>query len=246
MFKPSQLHHRSCRFKCDLYVPDSFGLLCWNVHKNNTKHHRFRSYLDEIEERYDFMLFQEANFKDDKYFTLPHFAFDAAANLEVRGDFYGVLTASRVESSHAHAYLSEGRESLIGPHKSLLVTRHRFEDGQTLLILNVHAINFRENKLFNRELERFLELLEKQEGAMIVAGDFNTWNKRRMDKLLELSEKLGLEMVPFKHDDHVKSFMGNHLDFIFYRDLELIEHSIDKTHVLSDHNPLSVQFRRVR
>ena len=246
MFIPSKLHHRSCQLQCDLYIPDTFGLLCWNVHKNNTKQSRFKSYLETIETEYDFMLLQEANFRDDEYFTLPHFSFNAAANLEVRDTFYGVLTASRVESSMATAYLSEGKESLIGPHKSLLVSLYHFEDGEPLLILNVHAINFRENQRFNKELERFLSLLESQEGAMIVAGDFNTWNKKRMQKLHELRENLGLKMVRFNEEDDVKSFMGNHLDFIFYRGVELVACSVDKSHGLSDHNPLSVRFRRER
>ena len=245
MFKPSKLHHRSCRSKCDISVPDSFGVLCWNVHKNNTKQVGFKAYLEEIEEEHDFMLLQEANFRDDKHFTLPHFAFDGAANFEVKNTFYGVLTASRVESVNAQAYLSEGRESLIGPHKSLLITHYRFEDGDPLIILNVHAINFRENQRFNRELERFLGLMQVHKGAMIIAGDFNTWNKKRMQKLHELREVLGLKMVPFKQDDHVKSFMGNHLDFIFYRGVELMEYKVDKDHDLSDHNPLYAQFKKV-
>jgi len=244
MFVPSQLHHRSCRLSCDRFVPESFGILCWNVHKNNSKNRKFKPYLENIEENCDFLVFQEANFRDDRHFTLAHFAFDAAANLEFRNTFYGVLTASRVESSQAQAYLSEGKESLVGPHKSLLVSIYPFEDGSTLLILNIHAINFRENRRFNRELERFLELMQSHKGAMIVAGDFNTWNKKRMLKLHELREKLGLKVVPFNHSDHVKSFMGNHLDFIFYRGVELVEYSADKEHGLSDHNPLFARFKR--
>ncbi len=244
MFKPSQLHHRSCSLKCDRAVPETFGLLCWNVHKNNTKQSRFKTYLETLENAYTFMLFQEANFRDDRHFTLPNFAFDAAANLEVRGDFYGVLTASKVESDYAQAYLSEGRESLVGPHKSLLVSQYRFEDGEPLLILNVHAINFRENQHFNKELERFLVLLENYKGALVVAGDFNVWNKKRMQKLHHLRENLGLSMVPFEQSDPVKSFMGNHLDFIFYRGLKVLEYAVEDGHGLSDHNPLLVRFVR--
>ena len=242
MFVPSKLHHRSCRFSCEKFVPNTFGILCWNVHKNNSKNNAFKPYLEKLEPRCDFFVLQEANFRDDKHFTLPHFAFDAAANLEFRDTFYGVLTASRVESLEAQAYLSEGRESLVGPHKSLLVSLYPFEDGSTLLILNVHAINFRENQRFNKELERFLVILQNYEGAMIVAGDFNTWNKKRMAKLHELRVKLGLQMVPFQEGDDVKSFMGNHLDFIFYRGLKLVESRGDKEHGLSDHHPLFARF----
>jgi len=244
MFVPSKLYHSSCKLKCNSTLANTFGILCWNVHKNNTKQGSFKSYLKDIKLPFDFILFQEANFKDNKNFALENFAFDAAANLEVRKTFYGVLTASKVESKTAKAYLSEEKETIIGPHKSLLITSYNFEDEETLVILNVHAINFRENKGFNKELERFSTLLETKKGPMIVAGDFNTWNKKRLQKLHELREKLGLKMVSFKRNEDVKSFMGNNLDFIFYRDLELIEASIDKDHGLSDHNPLFAQFRR--
>ena len=245
MFKPSLLHHRSCRFSCEVFVPDTFGVLCWNVHKNNTKTNAFKPYLEKLEDKCDFLLLQEANFRDDKYFTLPHFAFDGAANLEVRGEFYGVVTASKVESKEAQAYLSEGKESLVGPHKSLLVSHYLFKDGSKILILNVHAINFRENNSYHKELERFLMLMQAHKGAMIIAGDFNSWNKQRMAKLHELREKLGLKAVPFKQSDFVKSFMGNHLDFIFYRGVELVDYWVDKEHSLSDHNPLYAKFKKV-
>ena len=65
-----------------------------------------------------------------------------------------------------------------------------------------------------------------------------------MSKLHELREKLGLDMVPFKQCDDVKSFMGNHLDFIFYRGVKLVEYSANKEHGLSDHNPLFARFKK--
>ncbi len=247
MFIPSILHHRSCRFTCNPYIPDTFGVLCWNVYKKNSRHVGFKPYLQKLteEKKIDFLLLQEAHFRDDRQFTLPDFTFDAAANLEFRGEFYGVLSASRVESKSAQAFLSEGRESLIGPHKSLLLSAYPFEDGNTLLILNVHAINFRENQGYHKELERFLELMKNHKGAMIIAGDFNSWNKKRIEKLQEVREKLGLLAVPFKQTDKIKSFMGNHLDFIFYRGVELLEQSVIDEPVLSDHNSLYAQFRKI-
>lgn len=246
MLVPSMIHHRSCRVSCECFVPDTFGILCWNVYKQNSKHQAFGPFLKRvtIEKKIDFLLLQEANFRDDKHFTLPHFAFDAAANLEYKGEFYGVLTASRVESRNAKAYLTEARESLFGPHKSLLLSSYPFEDGSMLLVLNVHAINFRENRRYFRELERLLELIRHHDGPMIIAGDFNTWNKKRLKKLHKVREELTLETVPFKQVDKVKSFMGNHLDFIFYRGMELLEFSVFNDHGLSDHNPLYAHFRK--
>ena len=246
MFKPSKLHHTSCQgLACRTFVPERFSLMCWNVYKNNTKHPDFTPFLARYEKSLDFMLFQEANFMDAKAFDFCDFAFDAAANLEVKGAFYGVLTASRVESTYAQAYLSEVKESFVISHKSLLVSSYPFADGSTLLILNIHAINFRANQSYDRELERFLSLLEGHKGALIVAGDFNTWNKKRMQKLDEIRVKLGLDMVPFSKASGVKVFMGKQLDFIFYRGVELVEAKALSEHGLSDHNPLFATFKKL-
>ncbi len=221
-------------------------MLCWNVYKNNQKHPEFQSFLyKELERRaVDLILFQEAGFRDNQHFELPHFSYDAAANLEFRGEFYGVLTASRMESTYAKAYLSEGRESMFGPHKSLLLSEYTFDDGNSLLILNVHAINFRENQRYSKELERFLNLLKEHKGPMILAGDFNSWNKIRMEKLQKITERLSLTEVTFEEKDKVKSFMGKTLDFVFYRELELVEAVVIDEQKLSDHNPMFVHFKR--
>jgi len=245
MFKPSHLHHSACHDHCHTSIPDTFEMLCWNVHKNNQKDPRFQSFLQkEVERRgIDIILFQEAGFRDNHHFGLADFSYDAAANLEFRREFYGVLTASRMESTYAKAYLSEGRESVLGPHKSLLLSSYLFKDGSALLILNVHAINFRENQRYNKELERFLDLLKEHKGAMILAGDFNSWNKQRMDKLQKVAQRLSLTAVPFEKTGKVKSFMGKELDFVFYRELELIEAEVIDEHKLSDHNPLFVRFK---
>ena len=227
-------------------MPETFGLLCWNVHKNNRKNPNFKPFLKNFveEKEIDILLFQEAHFKDNRNCILPEMTFDAAANLEFRNEFYGVLTASKTEAKKVQAYLSEGRETFMGPHKSLLLSLYTFEDGVELLMLNVHAINFRENRHYHKELERFLKLMKTHEGPMIVAGDFNSWNKKRMERLKEVREKLELKAVPFDKVDKVKSFMGNHLDFIFYRGLELLEFEVHKEHKLSDHNPLFARFKK--
>ena len=246
MFIPSLLHHSSCSLHCSSFMPETFSMLCWNVHKNNRKNPKFKPFLKQFVEKknIDILLFQEAHFKDNETCILPELTFDAAANLEFRSEFYGVLTASKIEANKSQAYLSEGRETFMGPHKSLLLSLYSYEDGSKLLILNVHAINFRENQHYHRELERFLELMKTHEGPMIVAGDFNSWNKRRMERLKEVREKLELKVVPFEKIDKVKSFMGNHLDFIFYRGLELLDFEVHKNHKLSDHNPLFARFKK--
>jgi len=80
---------------------------------------------------------------------------------------------------------------------------------------------------------------------MIVAGDFNTWNKKRMQKLHEIREKLELKIVSFSQTSALKVFMGKQLDFIFYKGLELVDSKVVTNHSLSDHNPLFVTFKKL-
>jgi len=246
MFLPSTLYHQSSQRECKAYLPDTFGLLCWNVHKNNKKG-KFSAYLEkEVKKKsLELLLFQETAFKNKEACKLPSFSYDAAANIEIQGKFYGVLTASRVQSSYAQAYLSEGQEAFIGPHKSMLLTSYIFKDRSKVLVLNVHAINFRENGRYNKELERFFEFIKTYDGAVIIAGDFNAWNKNRLKKLHENAEKMKLSVVEFKESGAVKSFRGNHLDFIFYRGLKLENASVEKADSFSDHNPLFARFRKL-
>ncbi|MEA3490585.1 MAG: endonuclease/exonuclease/phosphatase family protein [Campylobacterota bacterium] len=245
MFVPSLIYHQSCQSNCQLYLPDTFGMLCWNVYKKNNKHPDFHPFVGTLIEKkpIDLLLFQEANFKNNGTCVFPGFSFDAAANLELKGKFYGVLTAGKAKSENPQAYLSKEREGILGSHKSLLLCNYRFRDGTTLLVLNIHAINFRENQRYIEELDIIYSYVQKHEGPMIVSGDFNSWNAKRMQKLQGLKDLLSLRSVTFAESSSIKSFMGHQLDFIFYRGLDLLDSSVIDGQGLSDHNPLFAQFR---
>jgi len=246
MFNPSQIHHGSCHHKCQHRIPDNFTLLCWNVHKNN-KASTFKKYIEDRSRHYkiDLIVFQEMRFKKDEPFILSDFSYAAAANMEFRNSFFGVMTASKTFMRDTKAYLSEGKELFFGPRKSLLFSSYLFEDESMLLVVNVHAINFRGNSWHNRELERFFKFVKNYKGALLVAGDFNTWNRKRSDTLFKKAKKLNLKAVTFKNMHLLKSFMGNHLDFIFYKGLKLEDAFLEKADGYSDHNPLFARFRKL-
>ena len=241
--KPSHHHHSFAHPLCNETVADTFSILCWNVHKNNDNF-SFKHYIETFTEKkpVDFLLFQEADFKRDTALNLSPVSYHAAANLQKDATFYGVLTASRCATIDAIPFHSQGKELLFGPRKSLLLTKHIFCDGSPLLILNVHAINFRENRQYRKELEQITRIIDSYQGAVIVAGDFNSWNTHRMQELQKKMAHLDFTAVPFSQNDKVKSFMKNHLDLIFYRGIELLEYSIERNHRLSDHHPLFARF----
>ncbi len=113
------------------------------------------------------------------------------------------------------------------------------------MILNIHAINFRETKRYFKELEQFFALIAEHTGPLIVAGDFNSWNKKCIEKLHQTALQLSLAAVSFESKDKIKSFMGKDLDFVFYRGLSLLETAVIETDKLSDHNPLFVRFEKI-
>jgi endonuclease/exonuclease/phosphatase (EEP) superfamily protein YafD len=222
-------------------VGNSFGIVCWNVYKKNRTDKTFASFLKRrFGSSVDFLLLQEAGFADTHPCRLEGFMFDAAANLEMRHGYYGVLTAGRVAALEAKAFLSQEREGIWGTHKSLLLSQYVFGDGTPLLLVNVHAINFRENRAYRSEKERLFSFLSDYEGALVVAGDFNAWNRTRQGKLFEMANRLNMKRVPV--EKQVKSFLGYPLDFVFYRGVTLLEYAVDDTHGISDHHPVYVRF----
>ena len=245
MFVPSILYHQSCRQKCQAYLADTFGLLCWNVHKNN-KTKALAEYLETVTQSkaLDLLLFQEATFKEREHFIVPGFSYDAAANMEVNKKFYGVLTASKVTSYYAKAFLSEGKEAFIGPHKSMPLSTFSFKNQDKMLVLNLHAINFRENERYSKELERLFDFVKSYEWPVIIAGDFNAWNKTRHNALYAHAAMLGLKAVTFSNKSPLKTFQGYPLDFIFYKGLELLESSVENAEEHSAHIPLFARFRK--
>jgi len=243
MFKPSLVHHRHCKKHYRTFVPDTFDLLSWNVYKKNRTNAAFSTFIKtHFNYGPEFMLLQEAEFDPHTGCTLEAFSFEAAANLETGRGYYGVLTASQTVAKEAKAFLSTEKEMFVGTYKSLLLSTYLFEDGSELLLVNIHAINFRENSAYENEKQRLYDFLSAYPGAVVLAGDFNTWNSSRLQILLEITRSLGLTRVPFTREDAVKSFLGNHLDMIFYRGLSLLDHTVLNDGNISDHRPLLVSF----
>jgi endonuclease/exonuclease/phosphatase (EEP) superfamily protein YafD len=204
---------------------------------------RFLPYLESTyTDQSDFLLFQEAVLEHSCIFLPEGFGYEAAANLNGKIHHYGVMTASRILSDRAKALLTKEKEGVWGTHKSLLFTEYHFADGTPLMIVNIHAINFRENKAYKREKKRLFTFLSTYKGALIVAGDFNTWNGVRLKTLLAHARSLKMHQVPCEHD--VKSFLGYPLDLIFYRGLKLKICTVDKHHAISDHHPVFVKFTK--
>ena len=225
-----------------LHLSREFGLLCWNVNKRRGNA-QYRRLFERWQREWglELLCLQEARVQRETPFLLEGFACYAAANLRSARRYYGVLNASASRPLDSEAFLSEGREGFIGPRKSFLLQRHRLASGATLLLLNVHGINFRENGQYDRELERMRELLRGHEGPMIVTGDFNGWNLGRQRHLQRFAKVLKLKRLDLSVGG-VKHFWGHPLDMILYRALDPRRFDVPLLPALSDHNPILVEF----
>lgn len=223
-----------------------FSLLCWNVHKQNLRFH-FHPYFREILERYgiDLIALQEVKMERLHSTLFDPFYVSFAPNIRLPDRMYGVMNGSRIPESESFSLLSLHRESMIRTRKSAVYSYYPLANGEKLMLLNVHAINFRGNRVYRREIETIFDKCAHHKGALIVTGDFNSWNLERMGVLMKLSASLELKSIEMEQGHLIKSFMKHKLDHIFYRGLELIESGVIDVEKISDHNALYARFRVV-
>ncbi|HEX5329527.1 endonuclease/exonuclease/phosphatase family protein [Sulfuricurvum sp.] len=244
MIKPDTLIRNIPERKEEKRLPMEFGLLCWNVHKKNLGY-RFHRFFGELCDRYriDLLALQEVKIDPNTASSLNAYHFSMAPNMRFFRRTYGVLNGSLVPEYDSTALLSTHREGVIQTRKSAIYSTYPMDNGESLLMVNLHAINFRGSDIYRKEIEAVFDAIRHHHGAMIVTGDFNSWNQERVAYLMKLVGALQLQIGEIEHPHLVKSFMNCRLDHIFYRGLKLIESCALDVKKVSDHNALYARFR---
>ena len=170
-----------------------------------------------------------------------HYHWDIARAFAYNDIYAGVMTGSTVKPDFLCSFRVV--ESLSGIPKTVLITRYTLSDSEeTLLLANIHMINFSlDLSAYRAQLEKVAEVVDHHRGPLIIAGDFNSWGKERLRILTDIMQELGLRAVTFE-TDHRATFMGQRVDYIFYRQLVPLEALTEKV-MTSDHNPMLVTFR---
>lgn len=228
----------------DCMTYESFGTLStdrvrvatWNVFKGQRLD--WHDELERLHEPDTILMLQEA----------PHGVpvFEGARDVRFAPGFHtgatqtGVLTSAHV--SPVRYCRLQHHEPWLRTPKASLVTQYALEGrGETLMVANIHAINFTiGTDAFKSQLRDLVAILEAHDGPMILAGDFNTWNSARVAVLNDFVDALDLQTVDFD-GEKVKHFLGYHLDHIFYRQLTLDNRFVKETES-SDHNLLLAEF----
>ncbi len=232
------------------------SLMVWNIHKEVDEPNWQREFKDKISDKKpNIVLLQEVRlnnklrslFRDDLNYGWVF----SPNTYQGKFDAYsGVLTASQVKPSFIDSALSNGLEPFTSTPKSTVFTKYKIGNTQlNLLVINVHGINFQISlDKFKEQLRFIVEKAKKHEGPIIMAGDFNTWNMRRIGHINSLVKELGLKGVMFgeQQADYVKKMFGNPLDHIFYSQsyLRQEKNSVKVFNKLksSDHKALFVKF----
>lgn len=242
MFKPKSflktLKHQDDDLK------EEFCLLCWNVAKLTLKS-SYKSFLNSLikEHKLDMLLLQEVKKSLSDELDIYDYSYIMSPNIETKRHVFGVLSAFRSSCHDDLSLLTKKRELRYATHKISLITHHRLSNKKTLLVVNLHAINFAHSQDFKNELDHLYDTIRSHEGAMIVAGDFNTWSIKRVRFLEEFTNTLSLKKVEFGDERHLKKIFSNSIDYIFYRDIELTFSTVVDSKKISDHNPIIARFR---
>jgi len=213
----------------------------WNIYKQNRSN--WSAELNRLSQQAQLVLLQEASLDDDFVTWLKghQWASSHVSAFRAFETSAGVLNLARQLPTTACAHTQ--KEPWLRLPKSALYATYALSNGQSLAVINVHAINFTIGTVeFRAQIDALRNAVKKHHGPMIIAGDFNTWSEERMAALSELMKTLAMKEVTFSPDSRTQFITGLVLDHIYYRDLSLIAAEAPETDA-SDHNPLIAQFR---
>jgi endonuclease/exonuclease/phosphatase (EEP) superfamily protein YafD len=223
--------------------PQSISILNWNIHKN--KANNWSEDFKLLADQQDIVIIQEAYLNS----TLLEALSQQNMRWSVIAAYYrdnkptGVLTASAVEPYYSCGFLVS--EPIIRVPKSTLINYYKMEGvEQSLLVINVHGINFTlGTATYKKQINRLKKYARLHDGPMLIAGDFNSWSKGRDEIINEILADISLQSSRLDNSNQTRIF-GKVVDRVYYRGLEpIFQESVPVTS--SDHNPILMRFRLV-
>jgi endonuclease/exonuclease/phosphatase (EEP) superfamily protein YafD len=218
-------------------VAREFSVAVWNAKK--VAGSPWREDLDWLTNEHDLVLVQEFALAQD-WEEGGFMSF--APGFGTRQAVTGVATVSQVEPIARCQF--DAMEPMLRTRKATVITRFKMEDGDSLVVVNLHAVNFALGLVnFRGQLAEAVEAVSGHRGPMIFSGDFNTWREARMATKQALLTELDLQPVTFETDERKKVF-GQYLDHIYVRGLKIVEATTSVLDV-SDHNPMFVRLEQI-
>ena len=227
--------------------PNSIKILVWNMYKGANP--TWAQDYEKLVEDQDILMNQEMylnrmmkdvfnQHKGYKYHTATSFLYLPSLNRT------GVTTASRVKTTRYVHQRSRVIEPVIDTPKMSLETFYKIKGtDQELMTVNIHAINFVSTATLGVQLRDLAKDIRLHKGPVIFAGDFNTWSDGKLKLMRKIIIK-GLKMkeVSFKEDNR-KLVFNRIIDYIFIKDLEVVESKSYGDILGSDHTPMTAELR---
>lgn len=222
---------------------DNQGLLSvstWNIYKQNRQ--GWEQQLANLNRASQLVLLQEAGLSTELRQFIRHaqLKVSMAKAFTLFDTAYGVMNLSHTEVKSACAFTAT--EPLIRVEKSGILAYYPLSSGEELLVVNLHGINFEWTLThYSRQFEALALELEKHQGPIILAGDFNTWRAQRLNLVSEFAKRFNLSEIRYRVDERQRVF-GLPLDHLYYRGLIFLGAESLATES-SDHNPITANFR---
>jgi endonuclease/exonuclease/phosphatase (EEP) superfamily protein YafD len=232
-----------------LILGPTIEILLWNVFKCKKK--GWQDDFKTLMYHKDLILLQEAilNSPFDNNFTQSeqHQWIMARSFKNIKTNIEtGVKTGSTVAAKQLYFSASKYSEPISNTKKMLLATLYPLNtNGESLLVVNSHIINFVSFKKFKAHLDQVFQTLANHDGPIILAGDFNTWNKKRLTYFNKVALSFSLKKVPIIRQPRL-SHLFKHLDHIYCRGLEVINAHVHTNIHSSDHYPISLSLSTVK
>lgn len=233
------IHFGECKQQS---LPNTFQLFVWNIKKAEFKQDWAKDF-EYFTPRSDLVLIQEAIQNDLMPEVLKKqsdFCWQMMTSFLDNDKFAtGVMNGARINPTMVHFLRSSGREPVIKTPKMIAVTEYQIANRlETLWVANIHGLNATSDENNKIQVEEALQFLSKHKGPLIFAGDFNSWNIRRLNILNDLLGKQGLQKLKFPDDK--RTFK---LDHIYVRGLTAFDETLHSDIKSSDHAPLSATLR---
>ncbi len=215
-------------------------VLVWNIYKQNRAN--WSEALSEFSQGKQLLLMQEASLTDEFKLWIANNGWggNQVSAFKVMGESAGVVNLAKTMPNLACGYTE--MEPWLRLPKSGIYARYPLSNGETLSVVNVHAVNFTYGtQEYQLQLNALVEELEKHPGPVIVAGDFNSWSEQRLSVLKKVLFSLGLQEAEFLPDHRVRFMTGLPLDHVFYKGL-VVKNAKAPESDASDHNPLLLSF----
>ncbi len=219
--------------------------LVWNIYK--ARRLNWRNDFNDLCADRDLVLLQEAvvNAPTDSVFDLcERYEWIMAGSHQhpVNGVVTGVKTGCIAKAASREVYRSNYSEPVVKTQKQLLETHYALANSNsTLMVLNMHAINFVSVMKYVDQLDQLSTALASHCGPVILAGDFNTWNPKRLAHFKSVACNARLSEANMTRCSKIKHF-HQHLDHVFYRGLSLRSVQSLQHISSSDHAPITATF----